>query len=196
MQAYTDAETARARHTADEPCCWQLAARACEAADLPWDEAYCRWREAQALSRDRSTRRAAVAALRRAYRPAMDLQAAPLLDDLRAIATGLHVAPDDPRPRVSEPRPALPGLTRREREILAHVVAGRTNNEIARAFVLSDKTISTHVSNMLARPARRTAGSWPNWPAGLPTGIESTGSSSLLSHCSNTPVGLEYSHAS
>ena len=113
MQAYTDAEAAsRARSTADEPRCWQLAARACETAELPWDEAYCLWREAQALSRDRSTRRAAVAALRRAYRPAMDLQAAPLLDDLRAIATGLHVAPLLPAAAAAADAGTAPGHAR------------------------------------------------------------------------------------
>jgi DNA-binding NarL/FixJ family response regulator len=44
---------------------------------------------------------------------------------------------------------ALPGLTPREREILAHIVAGRTYGEIARELVLSEKTVSVHVSHLL-----------------------------------------------
>jgi DNA-binding NarL/FixJ family response regulator len=43
----------------------------------------------------------------------------------------------------------LSGLTAREREILAYIVAGRTYGEIARELVLSEKTVSVHVSNML-----------------------------------------------
>jgi DNA-binding NarL/FixJ family response regulator len=46
---------------------------------------------------------------------------------------------------------ALPGLTPREREILAHVVAGRTYAEIAAELVLSEKTVSSHISNMLRK---------------------------------------------
>jgi len=45
----------------------------------------------------------------------------------------------------------LPGLTPRESEVLAHIVAGRTYREIARDLFVSEKTVSTHVSNMLRR---------------------------------------------
>ena len=54
----------------------------------------------------------------------------------------------DSRP---ESRPALPGLTQREHEILSHVLAGRTYQEIARDLVISEKTVSAHVSHMLAK---------------------------------------------
>ncbi|MCY1138908.1 LuxR C-terminal-related transcriptional regulator [Actinoplanes sp. Pm04-4] len=47
--------------------------------------------------------------------------------------------------------PALPGLTAREREVLAHLMAGGTNAEIAKTLVLSEKTISVHISNMLRK---------------------------------------------
>jgi DNA-binding CsgD family transcriptional regulator len=40
------------------------------------------------------------------------------------------------------------GLTAREREVLAHTVAGRTYGEIARDLVLSEKTVRVHVSNL------------------------------------------------
>ncbi|HEV7961768.1 MAG TPA: helix-turn-helix transcriptional regulator [Actinoplanes sp.] len=49
------------------------------------------------------------------------------------------------------PAAGIPGLTTLEREILAHLVAGRTYGEIARALVLSEKTVSTHISNMLRK---------------------------------------------
>ena len=43
---------------------------------------------------------------------------------------------------------APPNLTAREREILAHVMAGHTYREIARALVISEKTVSSHISNL------------------------------------------------
>lgn len=46
---------------------------------------------------------------------------------------------------------ALPGLAAREREVLLHVVAGRTYGEIAKSLVISEKTVSTHISSMLRR---------------------------------------------
>ena len=63
-------------------------------------------------------------------------------------------------------------MTPREREILAHIVAGRTYGEIARELVLSEKTVSVHVSHLLhktgaanrvelAQLARRVASSAP-----------------------------------
>jgi DNA-binding NarL/FixJ family response regulator len=43
------------------------------------------------------------------------------------------------------------GLTHRELEVLAMVADGRTNPEIAKALVISPKTASVHVSNILAK---------------------------------------------
>jgi DNA-binding NarL/FixJ family response regulator len=42
-------------------------------------------------------------------------------------------------------------LTDREREVLALIADGRSNREIARALVLSEKTVKTHVSNILMK---------------------------------------------
>lgn len=53
------------------------------------------------------------------------------------------------------PGPAPQGrghsLTDREREVLALIADGRANREIARALVLSEKTVKTHVSNILMK---------------------------------------------
>lgn len=50
---------------------------------------------------------------------------------------------------------ALPGrggaLTEREREVLSLIADGRSNREIAKALVLSEKTVKTHVSNILMK---------------------------------------------
>jgi DNA-binding NarL/FixJ family response regulator len=42
-------------------------------------------------------------------------------------------------------------LTEREREVLGHIADGRSNREIARALTLSEKTVKTHVSNILMK---------------------------------------------
>ncbi|MDK1474280.1 response regulator transcription factor [Streptomyces sp. 549] len=42
-------------------------------------------------------------------------------------------------------------LTDREREVLCLISDGRSNREIARALVLSEKTVKTHVSNILMK---------------------------------------------
>ena len=60
-----------------------------------------------------------------------------------------------PRARERTPRQAAKaafgGLTEREREVVAQVMLGRTNREIADALVLSERTIETHVGNILSK---------------------------------------------
>jgi len=44
-----------------------------------------------------------------------------------------------------------PQLTTREREVLDLIAAGKSNREIARALTLAEKTVKTHVSNVLMK---------------------------------------------
>jgi non-specific serine/threonine protein kinase len=46
---------------------------------------------------------------------------------------------------------AAGGLTEREREVAARITLGRTNREIADELVLSERTIETHVGNILSK---------------------------------------------
>ena len=149
MQAWYEAEVARGLAHRAAGTAWQHAAQACADGDLAWDEAYAWWRAAEALAKDRATRDAAASTLRRAHQLAMDLHAAPLVTEIQALAQSARVsvaAIQDSRPAEAA---TMPGLTPREREILAYIVAGRTYSEIARELVLSEKTVSVHVSNLL-----------------------------------------------
>jgi DNA-binding CsgD family transcriptional regulator len=148
MQAWYDAEVLRGEDDPRAATAWQHAAQACADAELAWDEAYCSWRAGDALVRDRTRRHEAAAALRHANELAVNLRAAPILGEIEALARSVRIPLAVPE-AVPEHAVTLSGLTAREREILAHIVAGRTYREIARDLVLSEKTVSVHVSNIL-----------------------------------------------
>jgi DNA-binding CsgD family transcriptional regulator/tetratricopeptide (TPR) repeat protein len=175
MQSWYDAEVIRGEDDPAAATAWQHASQACADGELAWDEAYAWWRAAEALAKDRTTRGAATATLRRAHELAMDLQATPLLVEVEALAQSTRVSLAAIEQSQPAETAALPGLTPREREILAHIVAGRTYSEIAGELVLSEKTVSVHVSHLLhktgttnrvelAQLARRVATSAPTDP--------------------------------
>jgi DNA-binding NarL/FixJ family response regulator len=86
--------------------------------------------------------------------PARDLAAA-----VRTVAAGdALLAPEITRRMIEDyvrrPRhasAALAGLTAREREVLELIARGRSNSEIAAELYLSEPTIKTHVSRVLAK---------------------------------------------
>ncbi|MEH1123176.1 LuxR C-terminal-related transcriptional regulator [Micromonospora sp. CPCC 206061] len=81
---------------------------------------------------DHQSALAELAAARRAF---ADLGAKPAEDEVAAL---IH--------------PTLPrGLTEREVEVLRLVAAGKTNPEIAKQLVLSEKTVGRHLSNIFAK---------------------------------------------
>lgn len=49
------------------------------------------------------------------------------------------------------PEHAFPDLTEREREVLALIVDGKSNTQIAENLVLSPKTVSNHISNIFSK---------------------------------------------
>lgn len=85
---------------------------------------------------------------------------AEVLRAIRAVASGEAIfGPSIARrlmgyfamPRPSAPVDAFPELTERERDILRLMAQHRTNFEIARELVLSEKTVRNYVSNVCAK---------------------------------------------
>jgi DNA-binding NarL/FixJ family response regulator len=103
---------------------------------------------------DGLSRGEAASALRHAARLATDLGAVPVLRDVEELARQVHVPLDEPAS--ADPIAELSTLTPREREVLSHLVAGRTYAEIAGALVISEKTVSVHVSNLLRKTGTRS----------------------------------------
>jgi DNA-binding CsgD family transcriptional regulator/tetratricopeptide (TPR) repeat protein len=146
-QARADAEHLRLRHLTGDGgvrpeelvAAWRAAVEAFERFGHVFEVARSQARLAAAL---RSAGAAAEAdeQAAAATSTASGLGARPLLRELRAL--GATVAP--------EPG-AAPVLTAREREVLALVAQGRSNREIGLVLFISPKTVSVHVSNLLAK---------------------------------------------
>jgi ATP/maltotriose-dependent transcriptional regulator MalT len=134
-----------------DPAAWAAAAAAWERLGRPYSLAYACFRQAEALLGGGGGRDAAAATLRRAAEITGRLGARLLDGEVNALAqrARLDLAPPATAD-TSTPAQQL-GLTRREVEVLALVAAGRSNRQIAQALFISPKTVSVHVSNILAK---------------------------------------------
>ncbi|MFC5262722.1 AAA family ATPase [Kribbella qitaiheensis] len=152
------AEAARCRGDSGQSARWREAIEHCQAAGWPWHEAVSRLRCAEAMFDIRSSRSAIGELLRDAHRVALKLGARPLVNDVESLARSARVNLREPVPLEVAPGapPALANLTDREKQILTYLVAGRSNTEIANELVISDKTVSVHVSNILRKTGTST----------------------------------------
>lgn len=159
LDALTVAERARARDSdaASEP--WAAAADACAQAGLAWEEAYaCRRGAESDLTGEAGSRERGRDLLRRSASLARRLEADALLDEVESLALWSRVRlyaddGDDAGPWAGDAPDTLSGvaLTRRERELLPYIVDGRTYAEIAALLTISEKTVSSHISNLLRK---------------------------------------------
>ena len=138
---------ARAEHSRligeNDPALWRAATQAF-AYGHRYEEARSRWRWAEALLGvgDRS---AAQAQLTAAHGAATAMGAAPLTAALESLAR---------RGRLEIPSRGVPTddvLTPREADVLALVAQGLSNRQIGERLFISGKTVSVHVSNVLAK---------------------------------------------
>ncbi|MEU3852253.1 response regulator transcription factor [Streptomyces sp. NPDC029554] len=89
------------------------------------------------------------------------IQGSDLVSAVRTVAAGQSLLDPSATARLmarlrqtQEPEPepdALPGLTEREREILALIGEGLTNRQIGRRLYLAEKTVKNHISRLLAK---------------------------------------------
>ena len=83
-----------------------------------------------------------------------DVDPSALVQAVRAVHGGqVLLAPEAAEAMLASAHGA-PGpvpLTEREREVLALIASGRSNREIARSLAVAEKTVKTHVSNVLMK---------------------------------------------
>ena len=81
-----------------------------------------------------------------------DVEPRDLANAIRSVHAGHMLLQPDVAAALMAPDPAQTSpLTAREREVLAEIAHGRSNREIARSLSLSEKTVKTHVSNVLMK---------------------------------------------
>ena len=87
--------------------------------------------------------------LRLVLKTAEHLGAAPLADQARSLALAGRLRLDVTPPQAPAEGPSP--LTARETEVLRHVAQGQTNAQIGSALFMSPKTVSVHVSRIIAK---------------------------------------------
>ena len=81
-----------------------------------------------------------------------DVEPRDLASAIRSVHAGHTLLQPDVAAALMAPDPvAASPLTARERDVLAEIARGRSNREIARVLTLSEKTVKTHVSNVLMK---------------------------------------------
>jgi DNA-binding CsgD family transcriptional regulator len=146
------AECGRADGVEDQVGLWREAVAACAKAGLGWEEQTGSWRLAAALIEWGAPATEAAEILRGVHDYAVQQGAAPLQAGVEELADSARISLTSPRVPASATVPvAFTGLTARETEVLAYLVANRTNAEISEALFISEKTVSVHVSNLLRK---------------------------------------------
>ena len=139
----------------DDPDGWAGLATRWEELDRPYQAAYARWREAEAVLVGDGDRTRARSALATAHEVARRLRAMPLLAEVETLAQRarlrLQPAGEKPDAPAGGSTAERIGLTPRELEVLRLVATGRTNKEIGDELYMSHKTVSVHVSRILTK---------------------------------------------
>ena len=135
---------------------WEAAVEASRVAGLQFEYARSLYLLGRSLLGEPKGRAQAADALGRALAVAKELGAAALVALIEQLALQAHLVVlthDGGGAAVSGSHAVLAGvtLTRREAEILEHLVAGETYGQVARRLFISEKTVSSHVSSLLRK---------------------------------------------
>ena len=149
LSAWQDAEDARLNRCADGPL-WARAASLWQRLGRPYPQAYTLWREAEARLESKVDVEG-ITALRRAHDGAVRLGARRLVDEVEQLATWYRLDLVAPAAEAEADGLSSYRLTPRELEVLDGLAEGRTNQEIADHLVISVKTASVHVTNILRK---------------------------------------------
>lgn len=132
-----------------DPELWQAAVDEF-AYGVVFEQALCRWRLAEALlgaDPKENRRDEAAEQLRLADEVATRLKAVPLAEAVASCAKRARITL-----RADEPvRAQVDLFTPRERAVLGLVAAGRTNREVGEELYISEKTVSVHLSRIMAK---------------------------------------------
>jgi DNA-binding CsgD family transcriptional regulator/tetratricopeptide (TPR) repeat protein len=131
-----------------DPAMW---ARVVEAFDYGavYEQAIARWHHAEALLASDADTAMAAEVLLPAFEVAERLGAGPLRDALVDLA---HRARIELPGVVAVPsRATVNPLTERERDVLERVALGRTNRQVGEELYISEKTVSVHLSRVMAK---------------------------------------------
>jgi ATP/maltotriose-dependent transcriptional regulator MalT len=139
-----------------DPQRWQTAAGAWEGLERPFEAAYARFRQAEALLAGGTPRQQAETVLRAAHQTTIALGAQPLQHQIERVAQRGRLRLDErgdttAASQAPPPPVASLGLTRREVEVLVLLAEGQSNRQIGQALFITEKTASLHVSHILAK---------------------------------------------
>lgn len=150
------ADAGRLRGSSD-PSAWSAVAADWRALSHPYQAAYAGLRLAESILSTGGDRTSAADALRDAHESAAAIGSAGLIREMDLLSDhgrlglgGRGLSPLDAASNantVASPR----SLTARERAVLRLVAKGHTNREIGTRLFISEKTVSVHVSNAMAK---------------------------------------------
>ncbi|WP_116101188.1 helix-turn-helix transcriptional regulator [Amycolatopsis thermalba] len=132
-----------------DPALWAAAVAAFDYGAV-YEQAICRWHHAEALLAAQGDAGLAAKELLAAHDVADRLRAEPLRDAVREVArrARIEIPGVEPKPAT---RPTIDPLTERERAVLERVALGRTNRQVGEELYISEKTVSVHLSRVMAK---------------------------------------------
>ncbi|TVT50090.1 AAA family ATPase [Amycolatopsis rhizosphaerae] len=136
-----------------DPARWEAAVEAFGYGAV-YEQAVCRWHHAEALLAAGEPARAA-REVREAHEVAERLRALPLRDAIRSLARRARIdlpGLTEETGAAAEPAQSrVDPLTDRERAVLERVALGRTNRQVGEELYISEKTVSVHLSRVMAK---------------------------------------------